>query len=173
MLGRKLWIAMAGVLAAGFVASAQAASPLDQVTARELRRQDAFVALQGGEAREYYQGQAFGGRVLVNSFGSTVSGQGPAGQLSLWYTGNSINGSSAGRPVNLSALGGSVSGFGPRGAVSLWVSGTMIYGRVGDFNVSVSVMGGFASGSIGNYPFTLQGFDNLQPVAVAGLLGAL
>ena len=170
---RRITAPLAAALALALTSAATAYSPLAQVTAREQQRQDRFAALTGVQEREVYSGQALGKQVYVNSFGSTVTGQGPAGQLTLFYTGSSVSGSSGGRPVNLSMFGGSVSGFGARGYVSLSAFGNSIMGRAGDLNVNVTVMGGFASGFVGNQPFQLSGFSNLNPMALAALIGAL
>lgn len=153
--------------------AAYAESPLILSTPREARQHDAFDAIHAEAAREIYSGQALGRMLRVNSFGSTVSGVGPLGSLNLWYSGNSITGSSGGRPVNLTAWGGSVGGFGPHGNVQLSATMNGVWGRVGNLAVNVTIFGNMASGNFGGWPFQLSGFDRINPVALAALIGSL
>lgn len=156
-----------------FATVARAEGPLADLTAREAKVRANYVAVNGAGEKEVFHGEALGRRLWVNSFGSTVSGEGPLGQLSLWYTGNAITGSSGGRPVNLSAFGGTVTGYGPHGYVNLNCTATGIFGRVGNGWVNISVMGNFASGDFFGMRFDLNGFSNLNAVALAALVGAL
>jgi hypothetical protein len=153
--------------------AAHAESPLALTTPREARQQASFDRMHAESSREIYSGQALGRMVRVSSFGATVNGTGPLGGLNLWYSGNAITGSSGGRPVNLTSWGGSISGYGPHGYVQLSATQTGVWGRVGNLAVNVNVYGNVASGNFGGWPFQLSGFDRINPVALAGLIGAL
>lgn len=166
-------ILLAAIAALVLSSTVRAEGPLVDFTAREARARANYVAQAGAQEKEVFHGEALGRRVWVNSFGSTVSGEGPLGQLTLWYTGSSITGSSGGRPVNLSAFGGAVTGYGPHGYVNLSCSPTGIYGRVGNGWVNISVMGNWANGDFLGRRFNLSGFSNLNVVALAALVGAL
>lgn len=155
------------------VSAVRAEGPLAELTVREAKARANYVALNADREKEVFHGEALGRRVWVNSFGSTVSGEGPLGQLTLWYTGSSITGSSGGRPVNLNAFGGAVTGYGPHGYVNLSCSPNSIYGRVGNGWVNISVMGNWANGDFLGRRFNLSGFSNLNVVALAALVGAL
>jgi hypothetical protein len=162
---------LALMLAAG---TAYEAAPLSLTEARTAREQN-FVELHAAnpETKDVFQGEALGRRLWVNSFGSTVTGDGPHGRINLHVFGNSVTGWSGNGGVNLSVFGNTVSGRGPLGNVHLQVNGNSIWGRVGNGHVNVSVFGGWASGRVYNARFDLSGFTNLNAVGVACLIGAL
>lgn len=170
-MNKLVLVALSIVILSATVARAE--GPLDLVTVREAKARANFVAINGNAEKEVFHGEALGRRLWVNSFGSTVSGEGPLGQINLWYTGNQITGSSGGRPVNLSAFGGTVSGYGPHGYVSLSATTNSIYGRVGNGWVNISVMGNWANGDFLGNRFNLSGYQNLNALALAALVGAL
>lgn len=160
------------VLSLTLVASAARAQDHLVLSQSDTRQQN-FAALHGGDARDTYHGEALGKNLWINAWGSSVSGDGPHGRLNLHLWGSSATGSSGGTPVNLTAFASTIRGTGPLGNANLSVSGGTIWGRVGNLNVNVTVRGSWATGWVGNHRFSLSGFDNLNPVGVAVLIGAL